>query len=147
MIKLNKKVEYALMVLKHMADKGDGELSTAREICDKYNIPFDTTAKVMQQMNNADILLSTKGVKGGYTLNTNLDHISYLQLSELVEGKNISIDCEDSNCSLISTCNISRPIKRLNEYLMYFFKDLTLKELLQDHNLGPLGQINKVTNK
>ena len=71
MLKINKKVEYALMALKFMADKThsaipnnqDNEvviLTSAREICDEFNTPFDTTAKVMQLMNNHDILKSVK---------------------------------------------------------------------------------------
>lgn len=146
MIKINKKVEYALMVLKHMSDIDPKDLITARDICDKFQIPFDTTAKVMQQMNNVGILHSTKGVKGGYTLQADLKKISYLQLAEVVEGKKISADCESVKCSLIDTCNISRPIKRLNEYLMYFFQDLSLKDLLIDSNIGPLDTINKRLN-
>lgn len=145
MVKINKKVEYALMVLKFMADQTGGELITARDICDKFNIPFDTTAKVMQQMNNVGILHSTKGVKGGYTLKADLERVSYLQLAELVEGKKVAADCQSSNCSLIETCNITKPISRLNEYLMYFFQDLTLKDLLLEKNIGPLDKINAVT--
>lgn len=145
MVKINKKVEYALMVLKYMSDKNDNELVTARDICGKFNIPFDTTAKVMQQMNNVGILHSTKGVKGGYTLKANLENISYLQLAELIERKKVSADCINSNCSLIETCNITKPISRLNTYLMYFFQDLTLKDLLLDKNIGPLEKISAVT--
>lgn len=145
MVKINKKVEYALMVLKFMSDQEENGLITARDICDKFNIPFDTTAKVMQQMNNVGILHSTKGVKGGYTLKADLDKVSYLQLAELVEGKKVAVDCKSSNCSLIETCNITKPISRLNKYLMYFFQDLTLKDLLLEKNIGPLDKISAVT--
>lgn len=145
MVKINKKVEYALMVLKFMSDQEESELITARDICDKFIIPFDTTAKVMQQMNNVGILHSTKGVKGGYTLKADLDKVSYLQLAELVEGKKVAVDCESANCSLIETCNITKPISRLNKYLMYFFQDLTLKDLLLEKNIGPLDKISAVT--
>ena len=68
MLKINKKVEYALMALKFMAEeKAIGKITSAREICDKFNTPFDTTAKVMQAMNHHKILNSVKGTKGGYT--------------------------------------------------------------------------------
>lgn len=127
-----------------MAERPQEQLVSARDICDKFHIPFDTTAKVMQQMNSAGILHSTKGVKGGYSLLANLENISYLQLAELVEGKKVAADCENINCSLIETCNITRPIKRLNQYLMYFFQDLSLKDLLMDNNIGPMDKINSV---
>ena len=135
MIKINRKVEYALMVLKLVKEKGPSELTTAREVCDRFELPFDTTAKVMQQMNGADFLHSHKGVKGGYTLARELSSISYIELAELIEGKSFMMDCHEGPCDLIHTCNISQPIKRLNDYLINIFSSLTLHELLADDNL------------
>ena len=147
MVKINKKVEYALMVLKHMTQKDSEELTTAREICDKYNVPFDTTSKVMQQMNNYGMFNSQKGVKGGYSLNINLKNISYLELAELVEGKKATVDCELEKCNLVSSCNIVSPMKKLNDHLKYFFKGLTLDELLLQDARGPIDRINEVTGR
>lgn len=147
MVKINKKVEYALMVLKHMCSKPADELTTAREICDQYQIPFDTTAKVMQQMNSYGFFNSHKGVKGGYSLKINLKNISYLELIELVEGKNTNIDCMTNKCSLSNSCNIVSPMKKLNEHLTYFFKGLSLDELLVQNIKGPIEKINEVTGR
>lgn len=144
MIKINKKVEYALMVLKHIVEKNSDEPTSAREICEKFNIPFDTTAKVMQVMNNAGILESTKGVKGGYFLKKELDHINYLEFSELIEGKEFAMDCVKLKCSLIESCNITLPINRLNQYLTLFFEGITLKDLLVENKLF---DIKKLLNK
>ena len=72
MLRINKKVEYAMMVLKFLADKPHDELVTARDICNKFSTPFDSTAKVMQKLNSAKILNSVKGIKGGYSLKKNL---------------------------------------------------------------------------
>jgi Rrf2 family protein len=135
MIKINRKIEYALMVLKLMKEKSPSELTTAREVCDAFQTPFDTTAKVMQQMNNAGILHSHKGVKGGYTLARDLSQVSYLELAELIEGKSFMMDCHEGPCDLYHTCNISQPIKRLNDYLINIFNTLSLNELLAEDNL------------
>jgi Rrf2 family protein len=146
MIKINRKVEYALMVLKLMKEKDS--LTTAREVCDQFKTPFDTTAKVMQLMNNAGILQSQKGVKGGYTLARDLSEVSYLELVELIEGKSFMMDCHDGPCELYHQCNISRPIKRLNDYLLYIFNSLTVAELLAPDNLLALKKLpeKKVEN-
>jgi Rrf2 family protein len=146
MIKINRKVEYALMVLKLMKEKELGELTTAREVCDKFETPFDTTAKVMQQMNGAGILHSQKGVKGGYTLARDLSDVSYLELVELIEGKSFMMDCHDrgddhGRCDLYHKCNITRPIKRLNDYLMGIFNSLNLNELLAEDNILALKKL------
>ena len=144
MIKINRKVEYALMVLKLMKDKEIQELTTAREVCDRFDSPFDTTAKVMQQMNGAGILHSIKGVKGGYTLARDLSTISYMELAELIEGKSFMMDCHEGPCDLYHKCNISQPLKRLNDYIINIFNSLTLNELLAEDNLLAL---KKTTEK
>jgi Rrf2 family protein len=148
MIKINRKVEYALMALKFIKDKGPSSLTTAREICDHFNTPFDTTAKVMQIMNSAGILHSHKGVKGGYSLSRDLSEISYMELVELIEGKSFMMDCHEGPCELIDKCNISQPIKRLNDYLINIFNDLSLNELLSEDNLLALKKLpeKKVEN-
>jgi Rrf2 family protein len=146
-VKINRKVEYALMVLKHMTHKDENELTTAREICDQYNIPFDTTSKVMQQMNNFGLFTSHKGVKGGYSLNINLKNVSYLELTELVEGKKATVDCELEKCNLLTSCNIVSPMKKLNDHLMCFFGGLSLDELLVQNAHGPMDKINEVTGR
>jgi Rrf2 family protein len=135
MIKVNRKVEYALMVLKLMKDKDLKDLTTAREVCDRFDVPFDTTSKVMQQMHNAGVLNSQKGVKGGYTLARDLSAISYTDLVEMIEGKSFMMDCHEGPCDLIHKCNISQPIKRLNDYLIGIFNSLSLNELLAEDNL------------
>lgn len=141
MIKINRKTEYALMVLKLMKDKDASELTTAREVCDTFDTPFDTTAKVMQLMNTAGILHSQKGVKGGYTIAGDLSQVSYMQLVELIEGKSFMMDCHEGPCELLHSCNITQPIRRLNDYLINIFNTLSLNELLAEDNLLALKKL------
>ena len=133
MLRINKKVEYALMSLKEMTCKNAGELTSAREICDRFKIPFDTTAKVMQAMNSAGILCSVKGTKGGYLLARSLESISYMDLVRLIEGKETDHFCENSKgqCELMGLCNISTPIEELNRKLNQFLENLTLHDLFE----------------
>jgi Rrf2 family protein len=143
MLKINKKVEYALMALKFMADKsqnGDQNfLTSAREVCDEFNLPFDTTAKVMQLMNNQEILKSTKGIKGGYVLSKNLSEISYMSLVNLIEGKVSGSVCTTTKgtCELFGKCNIATPVELLNRKLNVFLETLSLADLLQGTEFNP----------
>lgn len=129
------------MVLKLMKDKDVSELTTAREVCDTFDTPFDTTAKVMQLMNSAGILHSQKGVKGGYTIAVDLSQVSYMQLVELIEGKSFMMDCHEGPCELLHSCNITQPIRRLNDYLINIFNALSLNELLAEDNLLALKKL------
>ncbi len=153
MLKINKKVEYALIALKFMSDKqstkvnGEICLTSAREICDEFNTPFDTTAKVMQIMNNHNILNSVKGIKGGYSLKKSLEEITYMELARLIEEKKeIGRVCssDKGTCELFGKCNISSPVENLNRKLNTFLESLTLHELLlgADYNLAKVTPSN-----
>lgn len=140
MFKINKKIEYSLMVLKHFYQEIPAGIASARQICDAYHTPFDSTSKVMQIMSSAGILKSEQGVSGGYKLNTDLSKLTYLNLAELIEGRSFSHNCHELRCSLIESCNITGPVSKLNGYLNSFFKTLTIKELLDD---SPMEIIQK----
>ena len=120
------------MALKFIATRKNGELTSAREICQNFQTPFDTTAKVMQKMNAAGILKSVKGIKGGYSLNTPLKEVTYMELVSLIEGKLVGRVCETEKglCENFNLCNIIHPVEQLNRILTDFLKELTLEELL-----------------
>lgn len=133
MIKINKKIEYAMIALKYIATQEEGKLTSAREICDRFHTPFDTTAKVLQVMNNKGLLSSTKGIKGGYTLTRPLSQITFTELGRMIEGKeSFGKFCENSKgvCDLYGICNIVTPIEVLNNKVNSFLSELTLEELL-----------------
>lgn len=112
------------------------QLTSAREICEKFQTPFDTTAKVMQKMNNHRILSSSKGIKGGYSLDRNLQDITYLNIVEIIEGPISDDFCigPKGRCDCYQTCNIIAPVDLLNQKINEFLSKLTLQDLLFEKN-------------
>ncbi len=123
-----------MMLLKHLAEVGPDNLVSTREISDKFKIPFDPTAKVMQKLNASNILTSTIGKKGGYRLNKNLSKISYMKLIEVIEGKQMGRTCETAKgkCDIYHFCNIIPTVENLNSKINQFLTKLSLEELLMD---------------
>lgn len=104
--------------------------STAREISNELKTPFDTTAKIMQVLKQADILTSIQGVKGGYSISKPLSEVNYLEFTKLVGENSTELECLNGCCQMEASCNISTPMKKLNHSLTEFFTKLSLKELL-----------------
>ena len=68
MLKLTRKLEYALIALSHINKKRD-VYSSAKEISRQYMIPQELLAKTLQQMKQLNYIVALKGSKGGYILN------------------------------------------------------------------------------
>src|SRR3989304_8739859 len=68
MLQLSKKVEYGLIALRHMAMRPLGQVFTAKELAQEYEIPYELLAKVLQKLARSGVVHSTQGVKGGYAL-------------------------------------------------------------------------------
>ncbi len=134
MNKLNRKVEYALMALKVMSQKGQGELTTAKEVVEATGSPFDATARVMQQMASRGLLKSEQGAHGGYQIMQDLSKISVHELMETVLGPLGLVKCMHDtagSCELLEKCNVQSPLSELNKKLKEFYRSITLKEILK----------------
>lgn len=132
MNKLNRKLEYALMALKHMSQKIPGELTSAKEVSENFSTPFDATARVMQAMAQKGLLRAEHGAFGGYQITKDLGKVTMLNLLEIVEGPTAMVKCfaKESPCEIQGTCNIHSPVQILQHKLNEFYGNITLKELL-----------------
>ncbi len=131
---LNRKVEYALMALRVMSDKGKSKLTTAKEVVELTGAPFDATARVMQAMAQRGLLKSEQGAYGGYFLTKNLSKVSLLDLVEIIEGPKHITRClhEKKSCDLSDTCNLQSSLSELNRRLKVFYQNVTIKELIKN---------------
>lgn len=139
MNKINRKLEYALMALRHMSQKTPGELTTAKEVSEAFHTPFDATARVMQAMAARGMLRVEHGASGGYQITKDLSKTSLYELVEIIEGPTALVKClhkTDESCEIQRTCNIVSPITNLNKRLNTFYKSVSLRELLITEKIG-----------
>ena len=133
MFKINRKIEYALIALKHMQPKKADAVTSAKEVCDIFQTPFDPTSRVLQIMAQYGILRAEQGAKGGYRLIKDLSHVSLYELSEMIIGPIELVKCfqrEDANCEVVCHCHIIAPMLQLNDKINDLFKTITIAELL-----------------
>lgn len=146
MNKINRKVEYALVALKHMSQKRPGELSTVKEICQLYSCPFDATSRVMQSLAQKQILKSEQGAYGGYQIQRDLKKVSLYDLIEVTVGPIEIAKCmgtdalrpnEDSGkCDMAGQCNILQPVRLLNDRLIQFYRSINVWDLIISEERG-----------
>ena len=68
MLKISRKVEYALIALRHLQGLKKEELASAKELADSYGVPKELLAKVLQRLAKKNIVDAVKGPHGGYRL-------------------------------------------------------------------------------
>ena len=132
MNKMNKKMEYALMALKHISAKSETELTSAKEVSDQMHIPFEVTARVLQALSSRGLLKAEYGATGGYLLARSLNQVSIHDLSEMLEGHLALTKClgNEDPCEISETCNITSPISNLNKKVQEFYRSVSLSEVL-----------------
>ena len=129
MLRLTRKLEYALIALRHMQMKGD-TLSSTKEISDMYTIPRELLAKTMQQMARLEYIDAVQGSQGGYRIYKTLTNISLTQFVEELEGPFGMVNCSiSSDCIQLNNCNIRMPINKINNNIRSIFNNIPLTDI------------------
>ena len=129
MLKLTRKLEYALIALRHMQDQKDAFIS-AKEIAGIYLIPQALLAKILQQMTKLNYIKAAQGPQGGYRIRKGLTEISLTQFVEEIEGPFGMVDCSiSSDCLQLSNCNIRMPINKINDNIRSIFNDILITDI------------------
>ncbi len=132
MFKIHKKVKYALIALKYMKSKHKDELSTAKEICTRFDIPFDPTSRVLQIMTQHGLLKAEQGAYGGYRLNGDPTRVSLYELTHMIIGPFAVTDCctDGAGCERISICVLKDAMAKLNGKMIKVFKEVKVMEMI-----------------
>ena len=130
MFKLTKTIEYGLIALAHL-QSNPNDLISAREIAQKYLIPYDILAKILQKMSHCNYISSTKGVNGGYKINLSKNEINLTQFIEKMEGPISIVNCiMEYDCEQIENCNIKNPINKINNSIRQLLDQVYLNEII-----------------
>lgn len=132
MLRITKRVEYALVVLQQMQLDPD-RLVSARDLSERFDLPGGLIAKILQRLASAGLLESEQGVRGGYRLARDPRTITLLELSEAVDGPLRIAACEGDSpgaCERAEMCTVSGPVHSLRSRLESLLDHTTIGSLL-----------------
>ena len=129
---LTKKSEYALLSLISIA-KSD-EPKNVDELSRELNISKSFLAKIMQNLAKQNLVISHRGVNGGFALNKSWENITILEIVVAAEEKTPSVfECSPSpdNCpnQVAMLCTIWPLLNNLQLKINDFLEKLTLKDI------------------
>ncbi|MBM3820913.1 MAG: Rrf2 family transcriptional regulator [Acidimicrobiia bacterium] len=144
MLRLSKKADYALMAMKHLAQKPGAPSTSAREIAENYGIPIELLAKVLQRLVRTGLLVSTQGTRGGYTLSRPSASISVADVIQAIDGPFTVTACssERNSCEQYGKCNIRDPLWQIREKIAATLGTVTIAEMAADSELAPVPVVH-----
>jgi Rrf2 family protein len=136
MLKLTKKADYALMAMKHLADRdqsGPGSAS-AKDVADSFGIPPEALAKILQRLAKAGLLQSHHGTNGGYRLARAAHTISAFDVIEAIDGPLFITSCVTvrGECGQSDRCNIREPLRKVNDSIEAVLKRIKISHMREE---------------
>jgi Rrf2 family protein len=132
MFTFTKKADYALLALSFLATEGSGRLVGPREIAQRYEIPAELLAKVMQTLARHQLVASVAGPTGGYRLAKEPIGISVADVVEAVDGPLAITQCWDDfgECAQSKNCHLRGPLARIQEEMASLLRETSLIDVM-----------------
>lgn len=116
MLRLTKQTDYALRLVLKMGIGNKKNIISIRSFAIESNISFLFLQRIARQLSAKGIIRSTRGSKGGYSLNRSFSSLNLLEIIEAVEGKKWLTDCaEGVPCSCSEKCEAKKIFIRADE--------------------------------
>lgn len=148
MIRLSKLTDYGLVLMSHIARNQNVPLRTARDLAEESRLPLSTVSKLLKELLHSGLLVSHRGVKGGYILARDPHRISVLDVIAAIEGPLALTECStdiSGLCDLESWCPIKNNQRIISQAVRGVLQKITLFNLIQPLQLTAIedmrGQI------
>jgi len=131
MIRLNRITDYAVVVLTQLA-RAPNEVRTAPQLAEDSAVPLPTVSKLLKQLAHEGVIVSHRGVNGGYTLARAPEDISVLEIIGALEGPVALTSCVDgshSTCEVETLCPMRGNWNRVNDAIRGALLQVTLADM------------------
>jgi Rrf2 family transcriptional regulator, cysteine metabolism repressor len=87
-VKISVKVDYACRVMAEMARlHGTGELAQIDHLAKTEAVPPNFLAQILGELRNGGLLISKRGIQGGYALARPAEQISLYDIMKVIDGE------------------------------------------------------------
>jgi FeS assembly SUF system regulator len=147
MLRMSKLTDYGTMVLAQLAANDLG-LSTTGQVADATHLGQPTVSKLLKALVHAGLVVSTRGVQGGYALARPAERISAAEILDALEGPVAITECSSANgdCDLESYCRVGTAWQRINKGIRRALEEVSLADLQERREPLPelRGSLRKI---
>ena len=130
-IRMTRLSDYASMLLIHFA-RDVARAFTARDLAEETRLPLPTVSKILKALARAGLLVSHRGLNGGYNLSREPERISLSEILAAIEGPISLTDCggaAPAGCSHEQMCPVERNWKQINRLVHDALSRISLAEM------------------
>lgn len=133
MLRINKLTDYAVVLLVYMAKSGVRR--SAHQVSAETGIPMPTVAKILKTLTREGLVVSARGVSGGYGLGCEPVQITVADIIQAVEGPIALTSCVDESpdgCGIGGICPMNGHWNRVNGAVYRALSGVTLADMASD---------------
>ena len=130
MLRISRLTDYATVLLAALASD-PARVQTATALAEQTHIAAPTVSKLLKQLQRAGLVVSTRGLHGGYHLARAPAQISAAAILDALEGPVALTDCAagQGHCEIEESCRVGRVWQRLNLAIRRSLSDVSLAQL------------------
>ena len=131
-LRLTNAADYAIRSMLYIGSFPKDRVVIRSEVADAQNIPLGFMAKILRSLVRADLLRSSRGVNGGFTLARSAGEINLLEIVEAIEGPIALTDCvpDPEGCEHSSNCPAAVVWAEVQEQIAETLRGATLEALV-----------------
>ncbi len=131
MLRMSKLADYGTVIMTYMAHEPE-RVRSALEISVAVGLELPTVSKILKSLVHAKLLLSLRGVRGGYMLAHEPGDISLAEIIDAIEGYPMGLtECSSvpGVCSREALCTVRSKWRTISETIHGILGRMTLAEL------------------
>lgn len=131
MLRLSKLTDYGTVIMTFMA-RAEGQVHSAHEIAEQVGVAAPTVSKVLKMLARDELVVSTRGAKGGYVLARPAKEITMAQIISAMEGGPLGLtECSTTPgaCVQEHSCSIRTNWQRINQVIVRALEEVSLAEM------------------
>jgi len=138
MIRITKLTDYGIVLLSHIARDAQMQVHNVRDLAAESHLPLPTVSKILKTLARQGLLVSHRGVKGGYHLARRPEEISVAEIISALDGPIAVTDCSPNasgRCDLENLCCVRSNWQRINLAVRDTLEAISLADMA--HPLPP----------
>jgi len=132
MLRITKQSDYGIVLMTFFAADSERTVHNARDLAAMTRLTLPTVSKILKALARADLLVSHRGVKGGYSLARSPREISAADIIQALEGPIAITECCDGDgcaCDIERSCPVRINWHKINDAVRDALYAIPLSEM------------------